>query len=91
MKVVYKYAIEPCVVSKVPSGEIRKVTFQRGALSLWIECDLDRGESEQHVIAVPTGAPFDAMATYVDSAVSDDLVWHVYRGDQHFRLAPSHD
>ena len=83
---ILKYPVTPGLLQRLPAGgEIRKVAFQHGRLMVWIEHlgpeDAERGLGRE-IMVIPTGA---AMAIpkafkYVDTAVSDDLVWHVYAG-----------
>lgn len=81
-KVILKWALALGDVNRVPHGRVLKVGFQNGGLHAWVEHDQQQGPDlfQMHLRVVPTGLPFvsDGLE-YVDTAVSDRLVWHVYR------------
>lgn len=55
-----------------------KVAFQRGELMAWVLTAPGPGSLELQVF--PTGCNVDtSYLEFVDTAVSDDLVWHVFR------------
>jgi hypothetical protein len=90
-KVIHRCPIAPGTMTVIPAGEILRVGFSRGELAVWVERPVDTGTGqpvpgEQQVAAVPTGAEFSGAGDYVGSAVSDELVYHVYHNAGHFQL-----
>lgn len=77
MKVIHKYILSSNTM--VPAGRILKVDFQRSDLIAWIEIDFGQHALEQTLFSFPTGLTFDDRGlTFVGTAVSEYLVYHVY-------------
>ena len=80
---IWKYPIDqPWIVTALPSGaRILTVAWQNGNPTIWAEVDPDaERKAIRSFAAVPTGSPWSKPegATYLGSAVSDELVFHVY-------------
>lgn len=77
--IIYKHALW-AALNTVPEGTVRKVAFQNGALFAWIEQHAVETRF-QTLVLVPTGeeVPFMDSMQFVDTAVSDNLVLHVYK------------
>jgi len=91
MRVVWKYPLTQAEQTlQVPdagimeSGPVRAVAWQHGNPTLWIEVNPEGKSRLRRFRVVATGEPFEPRsprgfeATYVGSAVSDALVFHVY-------------
>lgn len=91
---VYKYGLHIDRSTRVrieSNGHFRpiKVDWQRGQIILWAEVGVDTPDTERTFLGTftdlrfwvfPTGESFNLEGLqYVDSAISDDLVYHVYQ------------
>jgi hypothetical protein len=58
------------------------VAWQKGDVCIWYEFEhgSSYGNEERIIRVIPTGVAFEEDLDYVGSAVSDDLVFHVYSG-----------
>lgn len=79
--VIHKYEITPGRLNSIAAGHVLTVAFQHGKLMAWVE-HKDAEPGCRYVNVIPTGQEFPssflADFEHVGSAVSDDLVWHVY-------------
>ena len=78
MKIVLKYSFAGDNFVSVPVGPIRAVAFQRGEVCVWVEVDKFNARRDRILIIYPTGVDVGPFLNFVGTAVSDDLVWHVY-------------
>ena len=72
---IYKYPLGTGE-TEVPGGRILKIGFQANAPFAWVEVDIN--QANRTLVCVPTGLTPPERSTYVDSAISDHLVWHYY-------------
>jgi hypothetical protein len=91
-RVIWKYPLtRPEMLLDVPEagfmepGIVRAVAWQHENPTLWIEVDPDKEPKPRRFNVVGTGDRFDPGdrydpdgALYVGSAISNDLVFHVY-------------
>ena len=79
MKNIYKYVVFPNVVQSV-RGKPLVVGWQfTEMLTIW--CEVDESENPPtytDLAVVPTGGTVPEDSTYLGSAISDYLVFHVY-------------
>lgn len=89
MDVIYKFPLIPLQINgiKVPSkNRILHVGFQSIQLMVWILVDTDSPEIDLEFYVAATGEDITAVApmkyptdaSYVGTAVSPTLVWHVF-------------
>lgn len=55
------------------------VAWQRGDVCMWVQVPDEGEQTPRYFYVNPTGAPIEGH-TYIGSAVSDSLVFHVYEG-----------
>ena len=88
-RAIWKYPLTgPEVLLQVPQagfmepGIVRSVAWQHDNPTLWIEVETDKPPQPRLFRVKATGERFDAgtelIGQYVGSAISDDLVFHVY-------------
>lgn len=84
MQTIHKFLINENGSAKMPAdAEILKVAFQKKSLWLWALVDSRAPEVERLFHVVPTGgiAVDCSKHNYVGTAVSDDWVFHIFRGE----------
>jgi hypothetical protein len=59
-------------------GPVVAVAWQHENVTVWIDHPVESQKIQRSFEAIPTGLPFPPGATHVGSAISDDLVFHVY-------------
>lgn len=59
-------------------GPVVAVAWQKGNVVIWIEHQVEAGKYQRGFEAIPTGVDFIGIGTHVGTAVSDDLVFHIY-------------
>lgn len=84
MRAIWKYPLTAAdQVVESPPGEVRAVAWQLGNPTVWIEVVPESDETlRRRFRVIATGERFDLAqyewAVYRGSAISDELVFHVY-------------
>lgn len=82
MNLIHKQVIHPWISSyEIPRGaDIIKVDWQGDDICIWYSFNIRDRDSLQtrNFQAVPTGTQYDEKMTYVGTAVSKSLVFHLF-------------
>lgn len=79
MSVIYKYQFFSPELTIPMDGRVIACGWQNGVPTVWVQHDAMFTSKPLILRMVPTGVDFQVPGPHVGSAISDELVFHVYR------------
>lgn len=78
-RIVLKWTIDNAILERyMLPGPVIAVAWQKGLPTIWIDHYVEGSKSLRGFEVIPTGMEFPGIGEHVGSAVSDELVFHVY-------------